>query len=274
LVTEEVSVDSESLLRNLLLFETSIVQSHGLKEVPWMVELFGYKGLMQLLKSGALQFQPTRALAVNVDKTTPDLLQEQYTASLVLDGSSPTQRPSAFEVTVVRIGDVRTDISAGLQGLHSIEGLSTNRRNRLSDAVEAAIPHLPDTLWDHATSQTHTDLDRTIVDVHRAVSKALVDRSGEPVDPNLVELNIHRESETGVFIESNLVREVGLGEQDAHNVIGNPLLALARSNVRLGFMEALTAISGMPEDELPYFDSKLNFIFGLVERWDLNPRTS
>jgi hypothetical protein len=252
LTTEEVTVDTESLLRNLLLFDTSVVQSNRLKEIPRMIELFDYQGLMQLLKSGALQFQPIRALAANV---------EGQTVSLVLDGSTPTQRPGAFSLTVVGIGEPTSEIAEFLRVVDEVDGLSLNRRNRLADAVEAAIPSLPEDLWQNAALQTHADLDRAPCDVHKAVAKCLIDSSGVLIDPSLVRLSIHRETETGVFVESNLVNELGLDAQSAHNVVGNALLALTRLNVRVAFMQTHTAISGTPENELPFLDSKFDFLF-------------
>ena len=70
--TGVVTVAADVLQQNPVLFETCIVQSHELLELPRIIELFGYWGLMALLKSGVLQFQLDRIFALNVDPIRED----------------------------------------------------------------------------------------------------------------------------------------------------------------------------------------------------------
>jgi len=50
-----VTLDVESLVRRLLLFDTYILYSVRLKEIPDLVRRFGYEGALALLGSGALE---------------------------------------------------------------------------------------------------------------------------------------------------------------------------------------------------------------------------
>jgi hypothetical protein len=92
------------------------------------------------------------------------------------------------------------------------------------------------------------------------IGQLLQDGSGAHPDPRLIRLRIHREDETRITVESNLVRELGLPEQDAHSVIGNALLSLARCNTSLAHMRAYSAVTGMRPDEQRFLDRKLDFL--------------
>lgn len=255
--TEEVHVDTASLLLNLLLFETCVIQSHFLGELPRMLELFDYRGLMDLLTSEGLQLQPTRALPANVDGSQ---------VMLRLDQTSAVSRPGAFFLTVVGIGDQEEEIrSRFLPVVDQLAGLSANRRNRLYDALDRAIPRIDDEdLRNSATAQTHLDLDRDPQDLTEAVRQELTDAHQRHPEPGVIDLRIHRESEVGIFVESNLSSQLGLSDHDAHLVVGNALLALTRLNTRLGFMRAHGAVSGMREEELPFWNRKTDFLLGGV----------
>jgi len=50
-----VTLDVESFIRRILLFDTYILYSVRLKEIPELVRHFGYEGTLTLLSSGALE---------------------------------------------------------------------------------------------------------------------------------------------------------------------------------------------------------------------------
>src|SRR5436309_2577430 len=52
-----VRLDVESLVRRLLLFDTYILYSVRLKEIPDLVRRFGYEGALALLGSGAVEIR-------------------------------------------------------------------------------------------------------------------------------------------------------------------------------------------------------------------------
>ena len=273
-LTEEVKVDTAGLLQSLLLFDCSIVQSHSLREIPRLIELFDYRGLMSLLAAEALEFQPVRALPGVVDGSQ---------VSLVLDPTKGVaSRPGAFNLTVVRIGPRREGrpsnvpqlpvaaqveyiIEDDLEVVHSLESISRNRRYRLVEAVNKAIKRPPNDLWDVANGQTHLELDRTPDDLRRAVENRLTRALRREIPTGAVQIRIHREDATNLLVEHNLDRDFGLDLQVAHAVVGNALLALARLNTRLAFQNAHQAVSGVREDELPYWERKVEFVHFLVQ---------
>jgi hypothetical protein len=261
---ELVDIDVAGLLTNLLLFDECVIHSQRLNEVPRLIELFNYRGLLELLKSGVLRFQPVRVMAVHIDEHAPDLNPKpgewQAKARLVLE---PTEQFGAIghhKLSVVKIGEPATDIAEGLRVVDGLAGLSANRRQRLEQALAGAIPPLPEELWTNATEQTQADLDHGALGLAEAVQRCLRSVRGEPPRLETLQLAVHREDQVQVYVESNLTSDLGLRPEQAHMVIGNALLALARLNVRLGFMQAMSGISGFQDDESSFIQRKLDFV--------------
>jgi hypothetical protein len=90
-VTGAVTVDVPTVLLNLLLFESYVIDSHGMKEVPRLLEVFDYGRLMELLKTGALRFKLFRALPGNLVSDGAGT-----TFSLVIDENTTTESVGTF----------------------------------------------------------------------------------------------------------------------------------------------------------------------------------
>src|ERR1700692_2054528 len=53
--TEVSGVDVDTLLRRLLLFDSVVIKSVRLREVPYLIRAFGVSGFLSLLNSGVLK---------------------------------------------------------------------------------------------------------------------------------------------------------------------------------------------------------------------------
>src|SRR5918994_5772833 len=64
-----VKVDFSSFVRRLLLFETLLVHTHRLQEIPQMVDAWGWDAVIALLDSGAMQlvWDTRTQAAINYD---------------------------------------------------------------------------------------------------------------------------------------------------------------------------------------------------------------
>jgi hypothetical protein len=262
--TEAVTVDVGALLTRLLLFDTFVVKSFYLKELPTIVELFGYRGTIELLKTSAIRFHPYRLLASNLQRADPEDEASQTDVILAFSAQVPPPRPGHFEITNVKIDSPDNAFHEYLQQVHSIPSLSRRQQIDLKSKIAAALVRIPDDYGEPSTNQTHADLDVDRSGLHRTVAKILTDRSGQPVSPNDVSLHVSRESEVGVFVESNLESDFGMGPYEAHEVMGNALLSIDRQNVRIEQMKLCSAIAGTPPGELPHFEEKLQFVLAEV----------
>jgi hypothetical protein len=86
------ALDLSNLLSNLLLFDSYILKSREYSELAELVELFCYKGLIKLIKSGALQFDPTRIFAVGSDDDAPGVHDGPQQLKLLFSESGPPPR--------------------------------------------------------------------------------------------------------------------------------------------------------------------------------------
>jgi len=257
--SDEIVVDVDALLMRLLLFDTYVLDSHGLKELPKLVALFGYDGVIELLDANALKLHPYRLFAGHLTRDAPDLGPGQMRYSLNFEGPPPT-RPGFFEITNIKVGTPSEELHTALQIAHTIPGLTKKQTIRLKREVAANTIPIPEDYTERSTGQTHRELDRDIAGLRRAVAWKLSTGIGAEVVPNAIDLSIQREGEIAVFIESNLCSEFDLSAEAAHAVVGESLLALSRLNARLEDMEVCSAISGTRPDESFFVENKYEFV--------------
>jgi hypothetical protein len=258
--TKRLYVDFDVVLRNLLLFDTYIVDSFGLEEIPGFLQMFGYEGLLQLVESGALRFRPFRLFAGHMHRAGTGLELDQTRFSLVLDGTEAPERPGFFEVTNAYIGDPAEEFERYLRIVDGLPGLSPDERTRLAGALEGCLVDVPPNTGTESTQLTHRELDRDPAALRRAIARLLSKVSHTDVTPASVDLNVHREGEIAVLIESNLPSTFGLDPNDAHTLIGNGLLAVDRLNVRIELMKLCGAISGANGEDFAFIEDKLDFL--------------
>lgn len=258
--TDVVEVDRAAFLRNLLLFDTHVVQSFGLREVPQLVDAVGYQGLRKLLNEGAVQFHPFRLFAGNLDRSPRGQKSGEMTYNLSFDGTVVPTRPGHYELVNAYVGQPTEELERYLASFRGISSLTRTQQNRLSDAVRRQLVRIPDAYGSESTDQIHLDLNRGLTGLRRAAAQYLSAalRAGVPEDQ--VELRLHRESEVAFFLESNLESRFGLTPLDAHTLLGNALLGLSRLNVRLEDMKMSRAVSGTTLDEYPYLEEKFDWL--------------
>jgi hypothetical protein len=249
--TDEVTLVPHVFLTRVLLFDSYVLESHGLKELPGLVGLLGYDGLMELLKTGVLRFHAFRLFAGNI---------EGETYSLAFDGSVQPARPGFYKLTNVRIDTPKNAYHEYFNVVRSIPDLTEKKRIRLKSEVASRLIQIPEGFGDASTMQTHIELDRDLSGLRRAASQLLGRRLGGSVPPEAIRLTVHREGEIDVFFETNLEGDFGLGPQESHDVLGNALLALDRVNVRIELMKVCSAVSGLQEAEYDFLWDKFEFL--------------
>lgn len=248
----ESTLDVSRFLLSLLLFDRFILKTLDYSEVERLIELFDYSGVITLLRSGALQLDPSRVYASGIEGNK---VRTAFT-----EADEPTPNPRMYTITAVRIGqdaDAENDLYVATEAL---AGLNANRRNRLTQALQSATSMHPEQVGPPATVQTHLELDRSTADLADAIGQLLENQDGEHLTEDQIRVRLHREGEIDLVIESNLESGLGLAPQVAHAVIGNALLSLARCNTSLAHMNAHSAVTGMPPDQQRFLDRKLGFL--------------
>jgi hypothetical protein len=109
--SQTTGVDLGVLLSRLLFFDTVIVKSAGLREVPFLVRAFGKAGFLQLFDSGMLKFS------------------SEFT-SIITDVARNGVRElplSQFSFGVVQLQDREAVLMRGLRGLTRFEQFRASR---------------------------------------------------------------------------------------------------------------------------------------------------
>jgi hypothetical protein len=262
ITTGEVQLDTHAFLLNLLLFDTYVVESHDLREVPRMVDLLGLSAFTSLLKAHTLRFHPGRMYAGSIERPGQWLNNSESRFSTLFNGDLEPARPGFFEVATGVIGPrpgQQVD-EEYLNVVAEVPSLSPKRRRLLRNQLQSSLVPMPLGYGTPSTEQTHADLDRGVDVLRVMVARVLSQSLGTKVAPAAISINVHREGTVTLFAESNLPAMFGLSPKDAHAVLGNALLALGRLNVRIEKMSVCRAVSGTSEGEFPLLDAKLQLI--------------
>ena len=168
--SEEIVVDVDELLTRLLLFETYVLDSFALKELPKLVALFGYDGVIELLQADALKLHPYRLFAGHLIRNQPGLAAGRMLYSLTFDRAPPV-RPGFYEITNVTVGKPSDELQANLQIAHQIPGLTNKQAIRLKREVARRAIEIPDNYGTPSTDLTHRELDTDTAALRRAVAR-------------------------------------------------------------------------------------------------------
>jgi hypothetical protein len=237
-----VGVDLNGLLGKLILFDTVILKSARLKEIPFLVRALGFEGTMELLTSRALNIY-CEAITLIEDVRVNECRQLPI---------------GQYNFGRVDIADHRKYIHDGLQRIHGIERLTLKQVQKLKRAVAARLVRPEPNFGEKMTDQFDRDLRSGSPVIHRAVALALRERAGTVVPDFSFKLNEVRDR---VFqAETNLFELAPLSREDTNQLIQSGLAAIGKLNHRLAEMASVSALSGFSEKEIVLFEDKLEFL--------------
>jgi hypothetical protein len=244
---DRMDVDVGGVIRRLLLFDTFILDSARLREIPRLVSRFGSAGVIDLLKSGALKIQC-----------------EAHSIASAGQGLLPGQGPEyklplcSYRLGVVWSPDPDGYISDCLKYVDQIAGMNLKQTIKLKRAIVDAIVRSPENAGFPALTSTKADLGNTPL-LQMLVARAAKAFGGVEVAPEAVKVRAELLDAEAIRLESNLGK-VGLDHETEHKVLERALLAVAGMNYRVEEMSNFSAISGVLEDEKEFLTSKVGFL--------------
>jgi hypothetical protein len=233
-----VALDVGGLIRRLLLFDTYILYSVRLKEIPGLVQCFGLQGTLDLLSSGAMEIRCECAQYSEGNFNTPPCppmtfqfhVLEAHVWEQYLIDCLPELRKTAL--TGRQLMDLQTAVVKAV--MHS--------DNRPMFAQDVAPAFVGDILSNNRL-------------VKAAVDLLLLQRHGIRNVDNF-ELKMIKVGDDRFSAETNLDSKLSLSSEETHNIIKRALLGVAGLYQRIGEMKAHGAVSGFTEVELSLFRSK------------------
>lgn len=247
---EPVEVDLTGLIRRLVLFDKFILQSIRLKEVPFLLNVFGYDGFVTLIKSSAFVIHCD---AVTVGQTG----QLKVLESRVKKGLLPL---CSYAFSIVRTADWHSYIEECLRVLDSVDSTSATQRNTLKRLIRSSVVRYPSDFGTNTLAQLKTELATNRPVIERLVMKTLGDRLGVAIGKGVIGIRVHQMNDSDFKVETNIASQFHLSELDTHKIVERALLAAGGLNQRIEEMRTYSAISGFLPEEVPIFAEKLDFL--------------
>jgi hypothetical protein len=249
--TEDVTVDVGALVRRLLLFEHCFIESIALQEIPALVRVFGYEGLMALLDSPGFDVIADNMTAGSIGQTGT-LQVTQRRGGLLPLGS--------YRICGIGLANRDDWLRRGLDSIHEIRGLPRKKANVLEQRLQdTALSYPVEAIRDGITDFQH-ELETVDPVMRRTIATTVRNEIGLDVTDGLQIAVEDLGMEGDYRVRTNLIDTFGLDEQEAHRLIERALLGVAGLRQRLHLMRFFDALTGFREEEVPIFEASLDFL--------------
>jgi hypothetical protein len=232
-------VDISGLLRRLLLFDTVVVRSIGLREIPALIQSFGKRGFLQLFDSGVLKFSCEFTFVLNG-------VEKNGVRTLPL---------SQFSFGIAQLADRDAVLRKELRMLQGVPGLGNLERIELEEKIISGLVRpLPD-YGAKLQAQIESDLRNNTPALLAATVEQIRNKFGETA-PNFL-LRVEEVSDRTFHLINDLPQVFGISDKDAHQILQNSISAVSNLNQRLADMIAYSAIVGFAESDASVLFGKL-----------------
>lgn len=247
---DDINFDAGLLFRNLLLFDTYILNSIRLKELPILVEKIGYDQITELIKHKSFKIRCNATSTGSVGQAT------------VLGRTHDTLLPfGSYAFATVEIADRKKYIHDCLENIGNMYGITFKQKKKLKRlVVDNLVTEVAET-GTEILNQTISDISNNTPAIHEALKIHLNKEYNIGNVPKNLFLKIHHIKKSEFKTETNLGDILNFKEDVSHKIIERSLLAIASINQRICEMKAFSALSGFKIGELPIFERKLDFIF-------------
>jgi hypothetical protein len=237
-------VDVEALLRRFILFDSVVIKSDTLREVPFLIRAFGKSGFQQLLETGVLRISCEQIGVITGMKR---------------DGV-PTVPPSHFTFGMFEIANRDERLRGSLRSLQGIPGLKNRERELMEEAIMSRLERPPSDYKIQLQAQIESDVRSNTPALRVAIQKRLQQEFGEFV--SAVEIRVEEANGRIFHLITNLPAAHGFSEQKTHELLESGISAVANLNQRIAEMNAYSSITRFTEDEAPVLFGKFAGIIG------------
>jgi hypothetical protein len=240
----DIIVNYSTFLERLILFDTFILDSLALKELPYLIRVFGYDPIVAMFDSGALQLGMP---GVHIGLWGPPERCDYH----------------SFGAISVNEGEV---LKRWFHPLRDVISINNERYGKLANAIEAQVINSPEGTANELIAQFRSDLTSGILAIKEAVmaSAVILLNRKTSIDDLRISVEYEGNGETagtdGYRATSNLGKLLNLDDRQANEVIRHALTSVGGLNRTISEMKRFNALSGCPYSDLPIFDEKLRFL--------------
>jgi hypothetical protein len=226
-------------------------------EIPRLVSVFGFKGLMRLLDSGALSITCDYIAMGNIGQTSGLKITRARGGTLplcsyrIVPVSIPERLPTGEPYREKYVD----------QALDAIRNMSlpAGDRRHLMRALAPMLAAYPRSVVNDSAARFSQLVERQDASIRAALEMEFRRARGMDM-PGAVELRLDDLGNDGDFrVSTNLAARAGIGEEETHKIIERALLGAAALDQRLVVMQATDSVSGFREDELPVLDGRFQW---------------
>jgi hypothetical protein len=267
-----VRVDVGALVRRLILFETYILESVGLREFEGLVDVFGVEGVIALLESRALCIRLNQWYVVQTGQS--DFVKPRSGTRAALPHGSFTFSTAAFipknyldtSVAPSALDPFEGTRREAFDHVRAVGGAGSKANQKLREWIGAALVE-PERrpLGEDVFPAMAADLTKNRALVERAVAQALEQTAGVAGAPGDLCVSVEQVHDREFKVESNLATRLNVSPDKEHRVIEQALLAVAGLNRRFDDMHVYGALSGLQPQEAALIEDKFRFVVDQVD---------
>lgn len=240
----------DAFIKCLLLFETYIIDSQGLTEIPYLVKAFTIDGLFLLLETGAIKlncsFSHTGSLS-----------------SSVLPGQK-VHFPFHYKFVTMEPAEINEYVNSLLKKIEPGMELTSRQTVHLRKAIYSSLERPEGNTDSFALKAMRNEIASSTQLLKSAMIIAMYKRSGVRVTPEDIEVAVQFDSENDFKAESNIQKRFDFDQLAAHQIIESSCLAIAKRNDRIEQMRKFSALTGFSDIDLPIFGDKLSFLASAI----------
>lgn len=248
----QIDVESGAILENLLLFETFILNSTRLKEIPTFIQMFGYDGLRELLKSGALKIY---ADALTVEQVGQTSLESRPNGLLPL---------GSYSFTTVQQSNDKDYIHRCFSDLEALGNIRGKPWIKLKSVLAENLVKHPNTVHKEIINLLKDDIERNDPSIKVSLSHTIQNELGESVLPHDLYIRPIQLNDTDFKIETNLNKLINFEISEEHKLVERAVLAIGGRDQSIINMKNFNALTSFRADEVNLLELKLNFLLEQV----------
>ena len=246
--------DVDAFVKRIILFDSYIIDSEGLNEVPHIIRVFGFDGFLTLFESG---FVKLNCHVKNTASLGPNFFLKEAPSNKI-------RPPLHYSFTAVSTGDLYHNINLSFQRVEPDIALTSRQLVRMRKTVYSSLENPQDDSDELSIKSTKSDL----VLYPDLLAKALVisirNQIGAQVNYQDIKVSILYENEHDFYVTSNIQELIGFDTSTAHQIIEKACLAVAKRNDRIEQMKNFSALSGFNDVDIPVFGDKLAFLASAI----------
>lgn len=233
-------LDFEGLIERLLLFDGYVMRTSRFKEIPYMLEAFGYDQTLELLKSGLIEIYC-------------DVLQIGSHQDTEL---RKLQKPT-FSLIWIQAHDWDTYVSKCLREVEVAASLPHEKWLAIETAIRNQIrPLKQDIKEEIGASFVNTAYASRLV-VSESLRVAARKRRIPVVLPNF-DVHVERNGDF-IHLESDL-RYTRIPKEELWEIFRDGLMGVGTLEQNIGEMKNYEALGGFTRDELPVYEKRLSIL--------------